>query len=183
MLSDCHHLPGCNLPSLKVSERERKKRYHFPPWTLIPLRATFDLLFIWFPGEHMPSLSQHVTLLLHLFTSVFLFYSFNPLPFFFVSQWSRRPVANLVLRGDPLPVSSAGGWVCCVGGVHSRRVSHRHGKRCSITVGFVCTKHLETCLSLVIVMKNCLSAQSCSCFEEVWGTLCLWELACLKLTW
>lgn len=140
MLSSCHHLPGCNLSSQQISEREqrgkegggKKKLYHFHPRTGIPLRATFDLVSFQSPGECMQSYSVNVTLFFP--SSLFICFCFSLLleltasflPFLW--QRCRRPVTHPVLRGSAVSVSSAGVWMCCFGGVHSWRVSHPHGK-------------------------------------------------------
>lgn len=66
MLSGRHHLSGSNLSAQQISP------------TRIPLRATFDLVSVQSPGEHMPSYSGKKNgdfySRLYLFTYVFLFY-------------------------------------------------------------------------------------------------------------
>lgn len=95
--------------------------------------------YIWFSfhsvpwGTHTIILCQcHTTfspLQVYLFTCVFLFYLILLPPFPLVWQWCGWPVAYSVLRGSAVPVSSAGVWMRCIGGVHSWRVSHHDDVR------------------------------------------------------
>lgn len=92
------------------------------------------------PGRTGPSDVVNVTLpnncLLVFSFFVYLFSAFSRRSALLL-QWGRWPVAHPVLRGPAVPVSPVGVWMCCVGRVHSWRVSHPNRKKISFRSFFV----------------------------------------------
>lgn len=88
------------------SQGERKKLYHFHPWTRIPLRATFHLVSTQSPGERVPSTSVNVNL--YFFPSAPLIY-FS----FFSFTWSHRLLPSLRLTAVQMTCCpSCPSWLC-----------------------------------------------------------------------
>lgn len=121
MLSGCH-LPGSNLSSQQISLNTH------------PIKSYIWFSFRWVPwGAHAVILCKSHSLFTHVFLS-FTWSHHLLLPL--VRQRCWWPAAHPVLRGAEVPVSSAGVRMCCIGRVHSWRVSHHNGKSCSLTISF-----------------------------------------------